>query len=127
MYGPESSKGVTDRYDRPVALRLTLPAIIDRWVWVENRVFDLNLTASGMTVYLYLKIRANHVGRSYPSLLKIQAETGLSKNTILRAMRSLAAMVLLHKVHAPKKDHSLGNNHYTSSFGLLIYKISTRP
>ena len=107
-------RGYVYRYGRPVALRLTLPAIIGRWVWVESRVFDLNLMASEMTVYLYLKSRANHVGRSYPSLSKIQAETGLSKNTILRAMRSLTAMVLLHKVHAPKEDNSLGNNHYTT-------------
>lgn len=106
-------RGYVYRYGRPVALRLTLPALFGRWVWVESRIFDLNLTASEMTVYLYLRSRANHAGRCYPSLSKIQTETGLSKNTILRATRTLSTMSLLQKSHYHKKDCSYGHNNYT--------------
>lgn len=61
-------KGKT-RNGRTVATQFILPSpACGSWVWVESRIFELNLSTSELNVYLYIKCRENQSGRAWPSM-----------------------------------------------------------
>lgn len=101
------------RGGRIAALKFTLQETPKcSWVWVEKRIFDYHLTASELLTYLYIKSRANNSGRAYPSIAVMHTDTGLSEQTIRKAIKNLTALSLLRRKHYIKADGGFGNNNY---------------
>lgn len=91
-----------------------IPQPCHKWVWVESKLFELHLKASELKVYLYIKCRANHMGRAWPSAASISKDTGLSEETVRRAIRGLSASSLLCRKSTRRKCNCFGNNEYTA-------------
>ncbi len=84
----------------------------DSWVWVETKLFELNLSSSELNVYVYIKCRANQHGYAWPSIADIHQDTGLAKETVRKAIRSLQTNSLLQRKRKKRNCNRFGNNEY---------------
>lgn len=109
------SKENKTRNGRVVATQFKLATLPNEsWVWVETKLFDLDLTSSELNVYLYIKCRANQDGRAWPAISTIHKDTGLAKETVRKAIRGLMAASLLQRQHKKKVCNRFGHNEYKS-------------
>lgn len=83
-----------------------------KWVWVEAKLFELHLSSSELKVYLYIKCRANHTGRAWPSVSTISKDTGLAEETVRRAIKGLMKSSLICRKMNRRVCSCFGNNHY---------------
>ena len=82
------------------------------WVWAEARLFELHLSASDLQVYLAVRCYANGHGFAWPSIRTLQNDTGLARQTILRAIRRLSMASLLRRQRRRLLCGRLGRNLY---------------
>lgn len=59
------------------------------WFWVENAIFDAEISHQAKLVYLYLCRCANGNGASWPSIKRISTGTGISIASVKRALDEL--------------------------------------
>ncbi|MBE3582221.1 MAG: helix-turn-helix domain-containing protein [Thermoanaerobacteraceae bacterium] len=67
------------------------------WFWDHNYIFDLGLSCYAIVVRLYLARCANENRQAWPSLSKIAAHCGISRQTAKRAINELIEKGLLAK------------------------------
>lgn len=67
------------------------------WFWDHNYIFDLGLSCYAIVVRLYLARCANENRMAWPSLSKIAAHCGISRQTAKRAINELIEKGLLAK------------------------------
>lgn len=107
------STGYKRRSGRIAAMLFKInPLPQQKWVWAEAKLFELHLTSSELKVYLYIKCRANHRGRAWPSVSTISKDTGLSEETTRRAIKGLMKSSLLCRKMNRRVCSCFGNNHY---------------
>ena len=80
------------------------------WFWIENGIFDYGIAnqigSSALIVYFALCRHANREGKSFPSVKKLQFETGLSNKVIANSIDTLKHYNLL-EVQREKHQHNL--------------------
>ena len=72
----------------------------------------MNFSPAAIVVWLALANRADEHGRSWPSLTALEEDTGLSRHTVLLAIRELEAAGEI-EVQRPERKGK-GSNHYKS-------------
>ena len=78
-----------------------------------TKAWELDLKASDKLVLLALADHANDDGECYPSLRKIEAKTGLSKQGLINAIKRLMDLGLIQKEHRNRNDGGQTSNLYT--------------
>ena len=70
------------------------------------------LPPRAVSVYMYLKDRADSEGRCWPAIRTIALELGLSRSTVKRALDDLCRAGLLQKDPRWRENGSLSSNLY---------------
>ena len=78
-----------------------------------TKAWELDLKANDKLVLLALADHANDDGECYPSLRKIEAKTGLSKQGLINAIKRLMDLGLIQKEHRNRNDGGQTSNLYT--------------
>lgn len=80
------------------------------WFWIENGIFDYGIAnqigSSALIVYFALCRHANKEGKSFPSVKKLQFETGLSNKVIANSIDILKHCNLL-EVQREKHQYNI--------------------
>ena len=80
------------------------------WFWIENGIFDYGIAnqigSSALIIYFALCRHANKEGKSFPSVKKLQFETGLSNKIIANSIDTLKRYNLL-EVQREKHQHNI--------------------
>ena len=78
-----------------------------------SSIYAADLPHRGITVYMYLKDRANAEGSCFPSVRTIGRELGLSRSTVKRALADLQEAGFLHREPRYRENGSSTSNLYT--------------
>ena len=74
---------------------------------------DTLLPPRAVSVYMYLKDRADSEGRCWPAIRTIALELGLSRSTVKRALHDLERHGYLKKASRQRANGSSTSNLYT--------------
>ena len=75
-------------------------------------IYASDLSHRAKSVYMYLKDRADSVGRCWPAFKTIALELGLSRSTVKRALDDLVRAGLLRKDPRWRENGSYTSNLY---------------
>ena len=90
-----------------------------------TKAWELDLKASDKLVLLALADHANDDGECYPSLRKIEAKTGLSKQGLINAIKRLMDLGLIQKEHRNRNDGGQTSNLYTLTLDGAVNTINS--
>lgn len=77
-----------------------------------DTIYSADLPHRAVTVYMYLKERANQEGICWPAVSTISRELSLSRSTIQRAMRELERSGWITKEPRWRENGSSSSNRY---------------
>ena len=70
---------------------------------LSRRIYDLKLPHRAVSVYVYLRDRANKKRECWPSTVTISKDLGLSRRTIFRALNDLEKARLIKRIPRRRK------------------------
>ena len=76
-------------------------------------IYSTGLPHRAVTVYMYLRDRANVQGSCWPSIYTIAQDLGLSRSTVKRALNDLVTSGYLKKEPRYREDGSKSSNLFT--------------
>lgn len=98
---------------RKLANRYTVTKLPGAYFNIDSSVIsDHALSSSAFHCYLLLCKQRNHANLAFPSLTQITAQTGISRTTVVRALKELENLNLLIKKLRTRLCGAFGHNHY---------------
>lgn len=88
-----------------------------------TKAWELTLKANDKLVLLALADHANDDGECYPSLRKIEAKTGLSKQGLINAIKRLMDLGLIEKQFRTRQDGGQTSNLYTLTLDGVVNEV----
>ena len=88
-----------------------------------TKAWELDLKANDKLVLLALADHANDDGECYPSLRKIEAKTGLSKQGLINAIKRLMDLGLIEKQFRTRQDGGQTSNLYTLTLDGVVNEV----
>ena len=88
-----------------------------------TKAWELKLKANDKLVLLALADHANDDGECYPSLRKIEAKTGLSKQGLINAIKRLMDLGLIEKQFRTRQDGGQTSNLYTLTLDGVVNEV----
>lgn len=96
---------------------------------IEKKIVNLQLDNYAFMILCYIRNRANHAGKSFPSLTQIQRGTGISRNAVIAKIKLLHDFGLLCKERYERCGGRHGqNNHtlFTLTVRVALFSILSR-
>lgn len=97
------------------------------WAWFDNEVLESGISGDALFVYMALcRFAKNDTQECYPSINRLMKITHRSKPTVIKAVRDLEAVRLIHKAKVGRKNlYTLLK--VTGKDSLPIEKVKERP
>ena len=113
------SKGLLEkqiRYDymshKQISNKYTLHRESGKYFTIEKSLLNVRLDNYQLMLLCAVKRRSNAAGMAFPSLNKLVKDTGMSKTTVIKHIRTLTEQGYLNKSNYIAKAGDFGNNNY---------------